>query len=368
MIRTTKVSSSRSNARVRFACIFAGILWLAGAASAQSVLYDFEIDSKLSGLDAAVEFTLATEGSLIGNYDEKTNPTGTRTKPGLLGPFGSTENVAVPAAFGFELAGEPQTNSAGSFRLEFDTEVETVLLHSFAIDYLGETPVSLPATLILDFDTFRTRNPDSLYIGAAIPLPFGELLLSSLTAVQVDGPAAGTLEYIGGSDYTFTVVPTVVITGAVDVFGNPVEIPPTPIPLPLMGTLTIGDAMSIITLSNPLEIAFDEAPLLVLPELPFDLPTILPPGGTAQLLLNLTLTQIGASIVGDLSLTAHGMQIVLGDCNGDLIVNFADFNAWSECFTGPGVSTPPGCGCGDTNESGQSDLRDFALVQNGFSS
>lgn len=353
--------------------VLSGIVFTAPAfaavsiTTAQTAIYDFAVNPALSGLDANIEFVIATEGTLIGNYDAKSNPEGTRTKPGLFGAFGPTENVAVPASFGFELAGQPQTASQGSFRLEVHVADSQVTLSNFSLDYLGDSIVALPATLIVGFNTFRTRNPDSVYIGATIPLPFGELLLSSLTAVQVDGPSVGILDLMGDDVYTFTVAPTVVITGAVDAFGNPVEIPPSPALLPLTGTLTLSGSSATISSINPIDIVFADEPMQELPQLPFDLPTFLPPGATAHVLLNLVLTEVSTSIVGEVSLTASGTQVLPGDCDDDLDVDIADFNAWLECFLGPDMATPIGCGCGDVDGDGFSDLRDFGVMQRYYS-
>ena len=48
---------------------------------------------------------------------------------------------------------------------------------------------------------------------------------------------------------------------------------------------------------------------LDLPSIPFPLPTILPPGGTANVLLNLAVESIAAGLVGEQSLRATGVLI-----------------------------------------------------------
>jgi hypothetical protein len=78
-----------------------------------------------------------------------------------------------------------------------------------------------------------------------------------------------------------------------------------------------------------------QEPDVQLPSFPMDVPTILPPGETAHLLMDLTLDEVGSSLVGQLTIAADGL---VGGCaadfNGDGSVNTLDFvaflNAWSE--------------------------------------
>jgi hypothetical protein len=70
------------------------------AAPALAQQYQFVINPAPSGISGTLSTSLDTTGTLIGNYDETSNPTGTRTKPGLFGTFAPTENVPVPATVG----------------------------------------------------------------------------------------------------------------------------------------------------------------------------------------------------------------------------------------------------------------------------
>src|SRR4051812_7529727 len=55
--------------------------------------YDFLIDPAGSPADVALDISAKTSGTLVGDYDPLANAAGTRTKPGVFGTFGATENV-----------------------------------------------------------------------------------------------------------------------------------------------------------------------------------------------------------------------------------------------------------------------------------
>ena len=78
--------------------------------------YRFTYLPTQSGLNATLSATVSTSGTMIGNYDAAANPTGTRTKPGIFGSFGSTENLPV-AVQDLSVAAEGQvaTQTVGSF-------------------------------------------------------------------------------------------------------------------------------------------------------------------------------------------------------------------------------------------------------------
>jgi hypothetical protein len=58
-----------------------------------------------------------------------------------------------------------------------------------------------------------------------------------------------------------------------------------------------------------------------------------------------------------------------GDCNSDGGVNLFDYDTFQGCLSGPGGGIPPGCACFDIDpeRDGAIDLRDFAVIQSGFS-
>ncbi len=54
---------------------------------------------------------------------------------------------------------------------------------------------------------------------------------------------------------------------------------------------------------------------------------------------------------------------VPGDCNGDAIIDAADYAEFAFCLTGPGQPTVPGCNCLDYDGNNQVDLLDFVILQ-----
>lgn len=275
------------------------------AAAGGTSVYDFTINSNLSGLDASIGVGASTAGTLIGNFDATNNPTGTRTKPGLFGSFGSDENLPVQTSLNFGLVGEPNTNTSGAFRMEFDFGAGLMSMSDYSSNLLASGPESLTAEVTLMTETFRTRNPTFLYLGGfPITIPFGQLSLNSLTATQV-GIGPGTLTPIDATHYTFNVVPIVSIAGSVDILGQAFDLPPTPLPLLLSGTLELAGDDAVITSVQPIEI-MNSTPLdVAIPQTPLPLPT-LDPDNPANVLLDLVLSEISSEMTGTLTTIANG--------------------------------------------------------------
>lgn len=288
-------------------CVVLAIAAAAVPALAQS--YDFQ-STALSGVTGSVDFSVATTGTLIGDWDADTNPTGTRTKPGLFGSFGSTENVAVNVDLGLGLGGSVNSMSQSAFNLNLNTGAGTALISGYSADLLASGPVALPASIMLAFDTFRTANPDSVYLGVPLDVPFGELSLASLTATQIGPAAPGSLTPAGGNVYDLTLAIPVNIQAQFEgLDGQMFDIGPLPFVLPVDGQLEVAGQTASLTATAALELAetFDAG--VALPQFPLGLPTILPPGDTANLLFDLMLGEIGASLDLTATLDAQGTLV-----------------------------------------------------------
>lgn len=294
--------------RFRF---FFFVLLVAGLSCAQrasSQLYDFEIKTPQSGLRGSLALTSGTSGTLIGNYDQTNNPTGTRTKPGLFGSFGSTENVPVNINIDGQIGGSLNTNTTGSFRMGIDLDTNTLTITDYFADFLSAGSESLPATVTLSGQPFRTRNPDSTYpLVIPITLPIGTVLLSEFNATQ-SGAGGGTLVPVGGNQYNFVAAIAVNLTFAVDLFGTPLG-STVPFVLPLEGVLTLNGTEA--TLNSIRSLSFDQStnPGITLPAFEFGLPTVLPPGSTANVIFNLTLDEIGSNADLELTTVANGTLV-----------------------------------------------------------
>ncbi|HEY3244369.1 MAG TPA: PEP-CTERM sorting domain-containing protein [Phycisphaerae bacterium] len=300
-------------------CLFTG-----SPARAIVSSYDFTIHRDNSGLNASVSLTAGTSGTLIGNFDAVNNPTGTRTKPGLFGPFGDLENVPVPVSVGTSLSGNAQSSTAGGFHLDLDVTNGLLGMSGYSADFLNSGPLVLPASVTFEFDTFRTRSPTSLYIGGfPLTLPLGDATLDTLSAAQSDLPALGVLTQTGPNEFDFLIAPLVTLTGTLSLLGTQFDLPPTPVPLPLQGHIVVAGTSALLTSMQPIQFANMTDPGLMLPEIPFDLPTILPPGEIAHLLLNLTLDDLAANIDGTLNLEANGVLVPEPGSFGLLLIALA---------------------------------------------
>lgn len=291
------------------ACLTACLAVAAARAGGDS--YQFTIDEKVSGLSASLGFNLQTSGTLVGNWDPNSNPGGTRTKPGLFGPFGPTENVPVPVTIGVGVNGKPQSASSGGFGATLNPKGGSIGITALSANLLADGPVGLGTELSLEYASFRTRAPDSIYIGipgTPLVLPLGNVTLTQLTAAQT-GAALGILTPSGLNTFDFAVAVPVSLSVGIDVLGNPLDVPDLPAVLPLAGQIVLnGDSARLMSVQD---VGFKNTQEIgeALPQIPFDLPTILPPGETAHLLLDLILEQIGVNMSGQLTLAADGLLI-----------------------------------------------------------
>jgi hypothetical protein len=290
--------------------------------------YQMSIQPAPSGLTASVDFTANTAGTLIGAYDPNVDPNNTRTKPGAFGAFGATENLPVQLTLDAGLGGDLNTAPTGSFTLTLNPGGGTLTIADFSADLLGGSSAALTATITLATETFRTRNPTSLFPGGIpITVPIGEATLSQLVATQGLAPGAGTLTPAGPGQYDFNAVVPVTLQSSFELFGNPLTPPPTPAVLPLAGQITVSGQTAALNSVQPIELVQSVDPNQSLPALPLALPTLLPPGGTANVVLSLTLATISADISGTNALVAAGPADASPgdlDCDGD--VDFDDID------------------------------------------
>lgn len=284
----------------------AGLFWFLCAAHSQGQDFAFQINQAASGGSAQLHVQATTSGTLIGNYDATTTPLGTHTKPGFLAP-GATENVSVPVhSFNPDAQGQVTFAPTGTFSAHFDPAGGTLTLADFTADLLGGGTASIPVTAAISFDTFRTTNPSSTYLGIPLTLPLGNATVSGLTATEVPGDASGTLTPLGNNQYSFAVTPNVIIHAKVDFQGSPLDVATNPTPFLLSGQLTISGGTAQITESAPVDLTNSVAPATVLDPLPFDLPA---GASSAHVIFNLTLNTEDTSVQGAQTLVAGGVAV-----------------------------------------------------------
>lgn len=318
-------------------------LSLVRPAEAQHVsgLYRFTYETAQSGLNATLSATVSTSGTLLGNYDATSNPTGTRTKPGLFGSFGSAENLPVAVqdlSVGAE--GPISTQTSGTFDLECDSGAGIASVSGLSLDALSGGSISVPFSVSLFTEAFRTRNPTATYPSIPLEIPVGSVAVTELELVQV-GTATGTIVPIDGVSFDVAVTVPVAMRLTANLLDQVIEVADGPtLPLALVGVVTISGDVATFTASTQLQLDQSETPAEPLPPIELPLPTT-NPDVDANVVASLVLDEVGVSLVGQLTSSADGQRVVPpcpADVDGDGSVDAADLSsllaAWGPCQDG----------------------------------
>lgn len=270
--------------------------------------FSFQIDPGASSSVVDNEIVLTLPSTVIGDYDAATNPAGTLTIPGL---FGGSGNNLIPMDLALTLDSLFNGATSGSFGLDVDLGALTVSMDALSVDLLNGANASTSITLSMLFSTFRTEQPGSLYVGGLpIDVPLGSSAVSQLELVQSGIAAPGVLVPTGTpNEYSFVLSVPADLSFVVDFQGQITPVGPTPILLPLTGTVLVSGNVataSIDVLVTDQQQVADPAPGFAITNQPFPLPTILPPGATANLLLSATISQLDTDLVLDVGLVANG--------------------------------------------------------------
>ena len=298
-------------------------LSIAASASAQS--YDFTINTDASSSDRTTGVTLPFAGTMIGDWDETENPDGTQTRPGV---FGGSGNQPIDYGANFALDGSNQSVPSGTFSLEVDRKISLVRMNGLALDILGGQPEELDSTLTINYDTFRTFSPSSLFPGGFdIPVPLGAINVNAMDFMQT-GEADLVLTVDDAGITTITGLVPGELSLEIVVLDQDFGGMSFPTAFPISAELIENDngAQLVIQSSFDLdqEIPAAEEPFA---DIPIELPTVLPPGSIASLLISGT-TGTG-SITGGFSiaLVADGEGSGCAedpDMNGDGVVDGSD--------------------------------------------
>lgn len=267
-----------------------------------------EVDPQASFGALSSLFAIALPGSAIGDYDALANPSGTSTLPGLFGGSGNQ-----PVAMDLGLSGDTDYAGPplGRLVLDADPTVLTVAVRELEFDLLGGGTTRTALTLSIEFETFRTFAPDSLYLGGfPIDLPLGVQSLSGLVLVQSGPSLAGALvPALEPGHYTFALLVPVELSFALEFGGETFPVGPLPLALPLAGELELGADSAVLRASFEFDLAQqidDPLPGFMIEDLPLPLPTILPPGGTANLLFSASIGSLEVSAAANFDLVASG--------------------------------------------------------------
>lgn len=303
-------------------------------------------------LDAGLSVPLA--GTWIGDYDAVTNPTGTQTRPGF---FGGSGNVAIP----FTSIVNPAVVAdgavpSGGFTLRFDAGTGAMVVDGFSLDALGADSGDAVVNMTLTYSTFRTFSPDSLFVGVnglTVPLPVGDV--SNILVTQT-GPAGGVAVPQADGTSTFSIVIPCLISIQASGMGQTLD---QAIPSAFVLSGRIEELGGGVQLTATVAHAQTEPIPEGLPPLesqPVAMPTILPPGGTANLLVSGVFGAGSSTVAVDGTLVALGEPAgIAGDINGDGVVNGADLGVLLRAW---GQSNPSA----DLNGDGTVDGQDLVVL------
>lgn len=329
-------------------------LALVDAASADVVdSYHFSVRSAQSSVTTDVSITSGLVGTLIGNYDEANNPTGTRTIPGIFGPTSGNFPIDISGTAG--LISSDTTHPAGSFTLTLDPETGLATVAGLELDLTASGGLAAVLGFTVEYQSFRTRQPTALFLGGIpITIPFGIFDLNSFTLMQTDVTGPGLLQPTGKNTYTVTLIAPVELSATIDsLLGDPIPIGPVLVPVPLVFDITLDGDHATALLSFEQAFAQDFPLQVDLPaDQAIDLPTILPPGSTAHLLLNGSLDALNVDIALGATIDAAGQRQAFARADWDRngVVNSADYYLFVFQFLTLGV---------DFNADGRSNSQDY---------
>lgn len=273
----------------------------------------FTVNQGASAVVSTLSVLADSEGTLIGDHDPATNPDGTQTRPGF---FGGSGNNPIPLDLDVLSALDINTNPAGAFDAQIDTDALTIDISALSLDLIAAGIANAGVDVTLEWSTFNTVSPTFIFPGG-IPLtvPIADTLLTTLTLEQT-GPSAlpGVLIPIGVDSYTVNAALPVSITLAADSATLPIPATAFDAVLPLTGQLTINpDSSASISLAIDLADLSQTIDLSGAPaaeNIPFELPTL--GEDTAGVLL--TLQFAGATITssGSVSIVAEGQSASCG--------------------------------------------------------
>ena len=194
----------------------------AGSASAQPYLCT--VNPATSSLSSTVGVSVRLNGTFIGNYVQATNPTGTRTNPGLGNANAPTNNLIAFTGTGGTATPPPTiiTKPTGTYYLKLNPQSNLVTLAALDLNLRGTSPApTLATTLSISYATFRTFAPNYNYfsLGVPVPVPLGNATINALTLRQ-DSPVVGALTPGAGGSYTFSLNVPCTLEATVDLQGS----------------------------------------------------------------------------------------------------------------------------------------------------
>ncbi len=323
-------------------------------ASAQT--YTFTLQNSSSATwNASFNAPFQTSGSpasfLIGNHDATTNPTGTRTLPGLFSPPDNGLNNPVPITAGGATAsgdsGSTPLHPAGTFMLTLQPGAGTCTAWNTNLNLLNGSQITIAANVSITYGSFRTRSPTCTLIGGfPVSIPVGNAVITALTAVQQPGGAEGSLTQGTGGAWNYSIPMIVDVTPTVTLNGTPTPVDPTPVAIVLTGSVTPAGPTATTTATTTLTQQQTQPGPTTVPPQAFDDPLC-----TSHLLVNVVIASTTVNLTTNATINAGGVLVPtpcdLIDFNRDtLYPDTQDITDFITVFGGGACPTGPG-GCGD---------------------
>jgi len=246
------------------------------------------------------------------------------------------------------------THPTGTFQFGFNPATGIVDVSNLLVDTLAGQTGTISTSMLLTYSTFRTVQPTSTFIGLTnVDVPVDNGSLTAATAAQ-SGAAFGVATPNADGTWAFAVTVPVIISVAGTALGQPFT-NSSPAAMVLTGTFSIvGSAISLTSQGAINEtVPVPAGPPLV--SAPFDLPTIIPAGQVAHLLISGTFANGSSTTVGSSSLVMNGVPAtIIGDINGDGVVNGADLGLLLSGWGQPGPT--------DLNNDGTTTGADLGLL------
>ncbi len=327
---------------------------------AAATTYTVALVPAQSNLNTSTTVSAPIAGTFIGNYDATTNPGGTQTRPGLFGGSGNNPiNYAASLGAGGDVASHP----TGGFTLVVDQSLLTFSISGLVVNMLGSTSGSIDTTITINYDSFHTVAPNAIFPGGfTVPIPLGAGSIDELNASQTGAAIGGVLVPQGKGVYQFVAAVPVDLLATFTFNGQVFGGTPIPFVLPLTGTIDFSGENVTLSLSGEQTFSQQQPidPPVAFTDQALDLPTVLPPGGTAHLLFSGSTNSISADADISFNLFADALPVYTpGDLNGDGVVGPADLAILLGAWGTPGP--------GDLNGDGVVGPQDLALLLGNWS-
>jgi hypothetical protein len=297
---------------------------LPGVALAQP--YNFTVNGTTSSLSGTVNADARIAGTLIGAY--KLNPVPTETRTLNFSLFGSRPGPPTNIAKNFTAdpvaSSTLSTRPAGTYALSVNLGANQVTLNALDVDLLGGAAPDAALTTTVTSEPFLTAAPNNSY-PFLVPVPISETGTVRVLTLGLAAPVSGALTPTGPGAFSFSITPTLIVSGEVEFSFGVLPLEDVAQPVTLSGTVTVSGSTATATLNIPVDQTVSNTTPQPLPaDAPFQLPDILGSNPPANLLLNGNVTRTNSVVRLTIALPAAGTIVCRPDLNNDGELTFDD--------------------------------------------